>query len=116
MAENVNMTETLPTLQEAVRKFTVFDIHWGFIPYGIYGVCWMIQSWEAAQLESIHFKKGSENLCSTGNLKDQADEGNCSFVHHCSPVQPVVHNFCVGALFLCHFERFAMLEISVVNL
>lgn len=31
-------------------------------------------------------KKGSENICSTGNLKDQADEGNCSFVHHCSPV------------------------------
>lgn len=57
MAETVNMTETLPALQEDVRKFTVFDIHWWFIPYGIYGVCWMIQSCEAAQLESIHLKK-----------------------------------------------------------
>lgn len=30
--------------------------------------------------------------------------------------QPVVHNDLVGALFLRHFERFATLEISVVNL
>lgn len=61
MAQNANKTEKLSKLQEAVGKFTVIDTHWWFIP-SFYGVCWMIQTLEAAQLESIHLKKKKKDL------------------------------------------------------